>query len=85
MKKNHRHTLFASICFILLSGTILFGCGQASTQTSLKQESRNWSNFFCFEELCALDCPQPAKLTPQIRIRSRKNKWVNSALDNGLR
>ena len=38
MKKNHRHTLFASICFILLSGTILFGCGQASTQTSLKQK-----------------------------------------------
>ena len=50
MKKNHRHTLFASICFILLSGTILFGCGQASTQTSLKQKKFDRFLNSCFRE-----------------------------------
>ena len=53
MKKNHRHTLFASICFILLSGTILFGCGQASTQTSLKQKKFNRFLNSCFREYAA--------------------------------
>ena len=53
MKKNHRHTLFASICFILLSGTILFGCGQASTQTSLKQKKFDRFLNSCFREYAA--------------------------------
>lgn len=53
MKKNHRHTLFASICFILLSGTILFGCGQASTQTSLKQQKFDHFLNSCFREYAA--------------------------------
>lgn len=53
MKKNHRHTLFASICFILLSGTILFGCGQASTQTSLKQKKFDRFLNSCFKEYSA--------------------------------
>ena len=53
MKKNHRHTLFASICFILLSGTILFGCGQASTQTSLKQKKFGRFLNSCFKEYAA--------------------------------
>ena len=53
MKKNHRHTLFASICFILLSGTILFGCGQASTQTSLKQKKFDHFLNSCFREYAA--------------------------------
>lgn len=53
MKKNHRHTLFASICFILLSGIILFGCGQASTQTSLKQKKFNRFLNSCFREYAA--------------------------------
>lgn len=53
MKKNHRHTLFASICFILLSGTILFGCGQASTQTSLKQKKFERFLNSCFKEYAA--------------------------------
>lgn len=53
MKKNHRHTLFASICFILLSGTILFGCGQASTQTSLKQKKFDRFLNSCFREYVA--------------------------------
>lgn len=53
MKKNHRHTLFASICFILLSGTILFGCGQASTQTSLKQKEFDRFLNSCFREYAA--------------------------------
>lgn len=53
MKKNHRHTLFASICFILLSGTILFGCGQASTQTSLKQNKFDRFLNSCFKEYAA--------------------------------
>lgn len=53
MKKNHRHTLFASICFILLSGTILFGCGQASTQTSLKQKKFDRFLNSCFREYTA--------------------------------
>lgn len=53
MKKNHRHTLFSSICFILLSGTILFGCGQASTQTSLKQKKFNRFLNSCFREYAA--------------------------------
>ena len=53
MKKNHRHTLFASICFILLSGTILFGCGQASTQTSLKQQKFDRFLNSCFREYAA--------------------------------
>lgn len=53
MKKNHRHTLFASICFILLSGTILFGCGQASTQTSLKQKKFDRFLNSCFKEYAA--------------------------------
>ena len=53
MKKNHRHTLFASICFILLSGTILFGCGQASTQTSLKQKKFDRFLHSCFREYAA--------------------------------
>lgn len=53
MKKNHRHTLFASICFILLSGTILFGCGQASTQTSLKQKKFGRFLNSCFREYAA--------------------------------
>ena len=53
MKKNHRHTLFASICFILLSGTILFGCGQASTQTSLKQKKFDRFLNSCFREYSA--------------------------------
>lgn len=53
MKKNHRHTLFASICFILLSGTILFGCGQASTQTSLKQKEFDRFLNSCFKEYAA--------------------------------
>ena len=53
MKKNHRHTLFASICFILLSGTILFGCGQASTQTSLKQMKFDRFLNSCFREYAA--------------------------------
>lgn len=53
MKKNHRHTLFASICFILLSGTILFGCGQASTQTSLKQKKFERFLNSCFREYAA--------------------------------
>ena len=53
MKKNHRHTLFAIICFILLSGTILFGCGQASTQTSLKQKKFDRFLNSCFREYAA--------------------------------
>ncbi len=53
MKKNHRHTLFASICFILLSGTILFGCGQTSTQTSLKQKKFDRFLNSCFKEYAA--------------------------------
>lgn len=53
MKKNHRHTLFASICFILLSGTILFGFGQASTQTSLKQKKFDRFLNSCFREYAA--------------------------------
>lgn len=53
MKKNHRHTLFDSICFILLSGTILFGCGQASTQTSLKQKKFDRFLNSCFREYAA--------------------------------
>ena len=53
MKKNHRHTLFASICFILLSGTILFGCGQASTQTSLKQKKFDRFLNSCFRDYAA--------------------------------
>ncbi len=53
MKKNHRHTLFASICFILLSGIILFGCGQASTQTSLKQKKFDRFLNSCFREYAA--------------------------------
>lgn len=53
MKKNHRHTLFASICFILLSGTILFGCGQASTQTSLKQKKFDRFLNSCFRAYAA--------------------------------
>lgn len=53
MKKNHRHTLFASICFILLSGTILFGCGQASTQTSLKQKKFDRFLNSCFRKYAA--------------------------------
>ena len=53
MKKNHRHTLFANICFILLSGTILFGCGQASTQTSLKQKKFDRFLNSCFREYAA--------------------------------
>ena len=53
MKKNHRHTLFASICFILLSGAILFGCGQASTQTSLKQKKFDRFLNSCFKEYAA--------------------------------
>ena len=53
MKKNHRHTLFASICFILLSGTILFGCGQTSTQTSLKQKKFDRFLNSCFREYAA--------------------------------
>lgn len=53
MKKNHRHTLFASICFILLSGTILFGCGQPSTQTSLKQKKFDRFLNSCFREYAA--------------------------------
>ena len=53
MKKNHRHTLFASICFILLSGTILFSCGQASTQTSLKQKKFDRFLNSCFKEYAA--------------------------------
>ena len=53
MKKNHRHTLFACICFILLSGTILFGCGQASTQTSLKQKKFDRFLNSCFKEYAA--------------------------------
>ena len=53
MKKNHRHTLFASICFILLSGIILFGCGQASTQTSLKQKEFDRFLNSCFREYAA--------------------------------
>ena len=53
MKKNHRHTLFASICFILLSGTILLGCGQASTQTSLKQKKFDRFLNSCFREYAA--------------------------------
>lgn len=53
MKKNHLHTLFASICFILLSGTILFGCGQASTQTSLKQKKFDRFLNSCFREYAA--------------------------------
>ena len=53
MKKHHRHTLFASICFILLSGTILFGCGQASTQTSLKQKKFDRFLNSCFREYAA--------------------------------
>lgn len=53
MKKNHRHTLFASICFILLSGTILFGCEQASTQTSLKQKKFDRFLNSCFREYAA--------------------------------
>lgn len=53
MKKNHRHTLFASICFILLSGTILFGCRQASTQTSLKQKKFDRFLNSCFKEYAA--------------------------------
>lgn len=53
MKKNHRHTLFASICFILLSGTILFGCGQASTQTFLKQKKFERFLNSCFREYAA--------------------------------
>lgn len=53
MKKNHRHTLFASICFILLSGTILFGYGQASTQTSLKQKKFDRFLNSCFREYAA--------------------------------
>ena len=53
MKKNLRHTLFASICFILLSGTILFGCGQASTQTSLKQKKFDRFLNSCFREYAA--------------------------------
>lgn len=53
MKKNHRHTLFASICFILLSGTILFGCGQVSTQTSLKQKKFDRFLNSCFREYAA--------------------------------
>ena len=53
MNKNHRHTLFASICFILLSGTILFGCGQASTQTSLKQKKFDHFLNSCFREYAA--------------------------------
>ena len=53
MKKNHRHTLYASICFILLSGTILFGCGQASTQTSLKQKKFDRFLNSCFREYAA--------------------------------
>ena len=53
MKKNHRNTLFASICFILLSGTILFGCGQASTQTSLKQKKFDRFLNSCFREYAA--------------------------------
>ena len=53
MNKNHRHTLFASICFILLSGTILFGCGQASTQTSLKQKKFDRFLNSCFREYTA--------------------------------
>ena len=53
MKKNHRHTLFASICFILLSGTILFGCGQASTQTSLKQKKFDRFLNSCVKEYAA--------------------------------
>lgn len=53
MKKNHRHTLFASICFILLSGTILFGCGQVSTQTSLKQKKFDRFLNSCFKEYAA--------------------------------
>ena len=53
MKKNHRHTLFASICFILISGTILFGCGQAATQTSLKQKKFDRFLNSCFREYAA--------------------------------
>lgn len=53
MKKNHRHTLFASICFILLSGTILFGCGQASTQTSLQQKKFDRFLNSCFRKYAA--------------------------------
>lgn len=53
MKENHRHTLFSSICFILLSGTILFGCGQASTQTSLKQKKFDRFLNSCFREYAA--------------------------------
>ena len=53
MKKTHRHTLFASIWFILLSGTILFGCGQASTQTSLKQKKFDRFLNSCFREYAA--------------------------------
>ena len=53
MKKNHRHTLFAIICFILLSGTILFGCGRASTQTSLKQKEFDRFLNSCFREYAA--------------------------------
>ena len=53
MKKNHRHTLFASICFILLSGTILFGCGQYSTQNSLKQKKFDRFLNSCFREYAA--------------------------------
>ena len=53
MKKNHRHTLYASICYILLSGTILFGCGQASTQTSLKQKKFDRFLNSCFREYAA--------------------------------
>lgn len=53
MKKNHRHTLFASICFILLSRTILFGCGQASTQTSLQQKKFDRFLNSCFREYAA--------------------------------
>ena len=53
MKKNHRHTLFAIICFILLSGTILFGCGRSSTQTSLKQKEFDRFLNSCFREYAA--------------------------------
>ena len=53
MKENHRHTLFSSICFILLSGTILFGCGQASTQTSLKQKKFDRFLNSCFRDYAA--------------------------------
>ena len=53
MKKNHRHTLFASNCFILLSGAILIGCGQATTQTSLKQKKFDRFLNSCFKEYAA--------------------------------